>query len=65
MARIALILTAAAGILVAGAAPALAEVTRLEATSKTSYGIFRPGEYVLWRGKLHGELAPTEAIPGR
>ena len=23
----------------------------------------RPGEYVLWRGKVHGELSPAEAIP--
>ena len=43
--------------------PAAAEVTRLEITSKASYGTFRPGEYVLWKGKLHGELSPTEAIP--
>ncbi|MBS0548252.1 MAG: hypothetical protein JSR24_10905 [Proteobacteria bacterium] len=43
--------------------PASAEVTRLEIASKTSYGTFKPGEYVLWKGKLHGELSPTEAIP--
>ena len=36
---------------------------RLEITGKTPYGTFRPGEYVLWRGKVHGELAPGEAIP--
>src|SRR5476651_1664561 len=43
--------------------PACADVTRLEITSKESYGTFRPGEYVLWKGKLHGELSPKEAIP--
>ncbi len=47
----------------AAALPALADVTRLEITSKESYGTFRPGEYVLWKGKLHGELSPKEAIP--
>jgi hypothetical protein len=45
------------------AVPAAAEVVKFEVTSKAPYGIFRPGEYVLWRGKMHGELAPTEAIP--
>ncbi len=43
----------------AAAAPAAAEVVRFEITSKTPYGSFRPGESVLWRGKVHGELAPT------
>jgi hypothetical protein len=43
--------------------PASAEVTRLEITSKASYGTFAPGEYVIWKGRLHGELSPGEAIP--
>jgi hypothetical protein len=50
-------------MLMACTVPALSEVTRLDITSRTPYGTFRPGEYVLWRGKIHGELAPTEAIP--
>jgi Alpha/beta hydrolase domain len=54
---------AATALSVAVALPALADVTRLEITSKESYGTFRPGEYVLWKGKLHGELSPKEAIP--
>jgi Alpha/beta hydrolase domain len=45
------------------ALPAFADVTRLEITSKESYGTFRPGEYVLWKGKVHGELSQKEAIP--
>ena len=49
--------------LLAPIAPVAAEVVRLEITGKTPYGTFRPGEYVLWRGKVHGELAPGEAIP--
>jgi hypothetical protein len=34
----------------------------LEITSKTAYGTFQPGDYVLWQGRIHGELLPTEAI---
>ena len=41
-----------------------AEVTRLDVTSKRSFGHFAPGEYALWEGRVHGELAPTEPIPG-
>jgi hypothetical protein len=52
---------AALGIV--AATPSSAEVTRLEITSKATYGTFRPGEYVLWKGRLHGELSPDEAIP--
>jgi hypothetical protein len=63
MARIALILFSVIGLAAGAIAPATAEVTRLEITSKTSYGTFKPGEYVLWRGKIHGELVPSEAIP--
>jgi Alpha/beta hydrolase domain len=54
---------AATALSLATAPPACADVTRLEITSKESYGTFRPGEYVLWKGKLHGELSPKEAIP--
>jgi len=54
---------AATALSLAVAFPACADVTRLEITSKESYGTFRPGEYVLWKGKLYGELSPKEAIP--
>src|SRR5688500_586055 len=47
-----------------GAGLASAEVTRLEITSKKPYGTFRSGEYVMWEGKLRGELSPEEPIPG-
>jgi hypothetical protein len=63
MNRIASALLAATVLLAASIAPVAAEAVRLEITGKTAYGTFRPGEYVLWRGKVHGELAPTEAIP--
>ena len=63
MTRFASALFAAFALLLAAVAPAAAEVVRLEITSKTPYGTFKPGEYVLWRGKVHGELAPSEAIP--
>lgn len=43
---------------------ACAEVTRLEITSKAAYGSFRSGDYVIWQGKVHGDLSPQEAIPG-
>ena len=63
MKSIASALFAATVLLLAGVAPVAAEVVRLEITGKTPYGTFRTGEYVLWRGKVHGELAPGEAIP--
>jgi hypothetical protein len=44
--------------------PATAEVTRIEFTSKQPYGTFRAGEYVIWQGKIHGDLSPQESIPG-
>ena len=44
--------------------PANAEVIRLEITSKQPYGSFRTGDYVIWQGKVHGELSPQEPIPG-
>ena len=50
-------------LLVAVAAPVDAKVTRLEITSKQSCGTFRNGDCVIWEGRVHGELAPTEAIP--
>jgi Alpha/beta hydrolase domain len=62
MTRFAALLFAIVGLL-AVSQPSRAEVVRLEITSKQAYGTFRPGEYVLWKGRLHGELAPTEAIP--
>src|SRR5450631_250966 len=40
-----------------------ARVTRLEITSKQSYGNFRSGEFVLWEGRVVGELQPSEKIP--
>lgn len=48
---------------ICAAVPAAGEVVKFEVTSKTPYGSFQAGDYVLWRGKVHGELAPTEAIP--
>jgi len=52
-----------AALLVAGMTPVAAKVTRLEIASKQPYGTFRSGDYVIWQGRVHGELAPTEAIP--
>ncbi|HLH92187.1 MAG TPA: alpha/beta hydrolase domain-containing protein [Xanthobacteraceae bacterium] len=46
------------------AAPARAEVTRIEWTSKQPFGAFRTGNYVIWQGQLHGDLSPQETIPG-
>ncbi len=53
----------AVGLLLAWFGSAAAEVVRLEIASKESYGTFRPGDYVLWKGRVHGELSPAEAIP--
>jgi hypothetical protein len=50
--------------IMAGAGVAHAEITRLEITSKQPYGTFRAGEYVIWQGKVHGDLSPQESIPG-
>jgi hypothetical protein len=44
--------------------PAVAEVTRIDFTSKRPYGTFRIGEYVIWQGKIYGDLSPQEDIPG-
>jgi hypothetical protein len=46
-----------------GAPAALAKVTRLEITSKQPYGTFAPGAYVLWEGRIAGELSRSEPIP--
>src|SRR5215468_8507026 len=43
---------------------AIAEVTRTEFTSTQPYGTFRAGDYVIWQGKIHGDLSPQETIPG-
>src|SRR6516165_7799992 len=50
--------------LMATARSASAEVTRTEFTSKQPYGTFRAGDYVIWQGKIRGDLSPQEAIPG-
>src|SRR5499427_5335760 len=49
---------------IAGVRRATAEVTRIEFTSKQAYVTFRAGDYVIWQGKIHGDLSPQEAIPG-
>jgi Alpha/beta hydrolase domain len=46
------------------ACSASAEITRLEITSQRPFGSFRAGDYVLVEGKVHGDLAPDEPIPG-
>src|SRR5579863_768936 len=50
--------------LMAVTASAIAEVTRIEFTSKQPYGTFRVGDYVMWQGMISGELSPQEGIPG-
>jgi hypothetical protein len=45
------------------ATPLAAKVVRLKITSQQKYGTFAPGEFVLWEGRIVGELMPTEAIP--
>ena len=54
----------AAAALLLAAAPAGAELTRLELASTKPYGAFLPGDFVISEGKVHGELAPGEPIPG-
>ncbi len=56
-------LSATMAVALSAPPPAAAEVTRLEIASKAVYGTFRPGEYVLWKGQVRGELSPGEAIP--
>jgi len=50
--------------LTATARSAIAEVTRIEFTSQQPYGTFRVGDYVIWQGRIHGDLSPQETIPG-
>ena len=50
--------------LMSTARSAIAEVTRIEFTSKEPYGAFRAGDYVIWQGTVRGVLSPQEAIPG-
>jgi hypothetical protein len=51
-------------LLLVSVGAANAEITRLEITSKQPYGSFRTGDYVIWQGKVYGDLAPLESIPG-
>ena len=46
------------------ASSAIAEVTRLEIAAKQPFGSFLAGDYVILRGNVHGDLSPTEPIPG-
>jgi hypothetical protein len=50
--------------LLAWGSRASAEVTRIEFNSKQPFGTFRSGNFVIWQGRIHGELSPREAIPG-
>jgi alpha/beta hydrolase family protein len=50
--------------LIAVTRSATAEITKIEFTSKQPFGTFRTGDYVIWQGKIHGDLAAQEAIPG-
>src|ERR1700759_5472659 len=59
-----LIVTSFACLLGLVARPASADVTRLEFTSKQAFGNFRVGDYVIWQGRIHGDLSPQEGIPG-
>src|ERR1700690_520232 len=47
-----------------GASPVSGEVTRLDIAVKQPFGSFRAGDYVIWQGKIHGDLSPQESIPG-
>jgi hypothetical protein len=51
-------------VVLAVALPANAEVTQLEIDAKQPFGSFLAGDYVMWRGKVHGDLSPQEPIPG-
>src|ERR1700758_3382170 len=50
--------------LIAVTRSATAEITKIEFTSKQPFGTFRTGDYVIWQGKIHGDLSPQEDIPG-
>jgi hypothetical protein len=54
---------AAAGIFVCYES-AVAKVVRLEVTRTEFYGSFRPGDFIRIDGRIVGELAPDEPIPG-
>ena len=41
-----------------------AEITHIEINSTEPFGTFRSGEFVIIKGKLHGEISPKENIPG-
>jgi hypothetical protein len=58
------LLSLVAALLAAFAFPSQAELTRLEITSQRPFGSFRSGDYVLMEGKVQGEIASTEALPG-
>ncbi|MEP7070509.1 MAG: alpha/beta hydrolase domain-containing protein, partial [Usitatibacter sp.] len=55
---------ACAALLLTAFIPARAELTRLEIVSKQPYGSFQTGEFVIWKGTVHGEISPQEPIPG-
>jgi hypothetical protein len=44
--------------------PAAAALTRLDLATTRPFGTFATGEYTISEGKVHGELSPSEAIPG-
>ncbi len=50
--------------LMAAIRSAVAEVTRIDFTSKQPYGTFRAGDYVIWEGRINGDLSAQERIPG-
>lgn len=50
--------------MIAATRSAVAEIRQVEITSKEPYGTFRAGDYVIWQGRIHGELSPDEPIPG-
>src|SRR5690349_15736558 len=58
------LLPLALGLLLCSLGPCAAEVVRLEVASQERYGTFQPGDYILLKGRVHGELSPTESIPG-
>src|ERR1700744_993501 len=59
-----LIVTSFACLLGLLARPASAGGTPPEFTSKQAFGNFRVGDYVIWQGRIHGDLSPQESIPG-
>lgn len=46
------------------ALPAAAELSRLELPAAKPFGTFQAGDYVISEGRIYGDLAPDEAIPG-